>query len=85
MVTGNEDFVRDVLNQMDLAQTSAITPELIDRLFITQRRKKASFALLLARRIDDDPTGVQVPAHIAELFDWLYGGEAIEQNDKSGV
>jgi putative ATP-dependent endonuclease of the OLD family len=85
MVTGNEELVGNVLSQMDLAPMSAITPELVDSLFITKRRKKASFALLLARRIADDPTGVQVPEHIAELFDWLYGEEAIEQNDQTGV
>ena len=80
MTPGNEDAIADALEAMAVAKPSAITPASIDELFQkTARKRKAEFSLELAgvfaaRR--DRGASVAVPAHVRDLFDFLFGAEA---------
>ncbi|MDF1490380.1 hypothetical protein [Tessaracoccus caeni] len=46
----------------------------VDYFFVSQPRHKGKFALALARVLDENRGIVAVPAHIGEMFAWLYDG-----------
>lgn len=74
---GNEGGITAALNAMSITPPDVVTPEAIDALFRgTYQRRKSEFALALAAeimaRLDvGDP--VSVPAHLREMFNFLYG------------
>jgi putative ATP-dependent endonuclease of OLD family len=79
ITVGNEQAIADTLTAMGVPVPAPLTAEATDELFReAHRRRKAEFAYNLsdelARRIGaGDP--VAVPAHIAELFTFLYPGK----------
>jgi putative ATP-dependent endonuclease of OLD family len=79
LVERNEDAIVAALATMNLTPKVPVTAELIDTAFQgnTGRKRKGEFALELAgafavRHTAEQP--VHVPAHIEELFEFLYGG-----------
>jgi putative ATP-dependent endonuclease of OLD family len=74
LVEGNETLIERAFDACKIDQPASITPESVDQRFARSPKLKGKFALALARLIDENLTTVTVPVHIAEMFDWLYGG-----------
>ena len=72
LVLGNEEFVGQAFDDAGLAKPDSITSQTVDATFSTQSDGKGEFALALARILDSNSASVTVPAHITEMFDWLY-------------
>jgi len=77
LVQGNEGLVTATLGGIGVPAPDEITPTSIDALFrTTAKKRKAEFALELADRISSQSpaeTDFQMPNHIAELFDFVFG------------
>lgn len=76
LVAGNEVLVGQAFDEAGLTKANPITAQTVDAAFSAQPGGKGEFALALARIMDASPTTVAVPAHIIEMFDWLYGAPA---------
>ena len=77
ITTGNEALVTAALGEIGLAAPTVITAGDIDTLFHDGQGKsrKGEFAFALAGQMDDGPSArpvPAVPAHIANLFEFLY-------------
>ncbi|WP_431946581.1 ATP-dependent nuclease [Micromonospora marina] len=90
LVTGNEALFTTALERTGLAAPDTVDVATITALFASAKAdgtpagpgkpKKAQFSLHLAELLQDhiyaDPTSVQVPDHLRELFDFLYDPDA---------
>lgn len=83
LVVGNEELVSTALSEAQVTYANPITPAIVDAAFVTQRKKKASFALALAAGIKQNPKEFHVPGHITKMLDWLYGSSDNEPSSES--
>lgn len=74
LVEGNEAHIDRAFEECKLDKPDEFTATSVDQFFIDNPREKGSFALALARLIDENPSAVIVPDHIAEMFVWLFDG-----------
>jgi putative ATP-dependent endonuclease of OLD family len=86
LTPGNESIVAVALASAGLAVPAQVDAMSIDTLFHegAGRRAKGEFAFALASAMENPPNPVCVPAHIRELFEFLYAGHAMagaEEND----
>jgi putative ATP-dependent endonuclease of OLD family len=83
IAAGNEDAIIAALTALNIPLPTTITPQTVDTLFSeSHRSRKAEFALQLAdeivRRLENGQT-VQVPKHLAAMFDFLHGDDKEER------
>lgn len=83
LVKGNETLIERAFEDCEFAKPDEFTEANIDQFFIANPKKKARFALALTLLIDENPSAVTIPDHIAEMFDWLFSG--IGGKSDSGV
>ena len=76
LVAGNEVLVGQAFDAAGSTKPDRITAQTVDAAFSAQPSAKGEFALALARVIDANHATVTVPAHITEMFDWLYTAPA---------
>jgi len=81
LVAGNEALVGEALDEARATKPDPITAETIDAAFSAQPGMKGEFALTLARVMDASHARVTVPAHITEMFDWLYAAPASSSDE----
>lgn len=74
LVEGNEELIKRAFLQCKLNAPDPVTADAVDQFFVSQPRHKGKFALELASELDKSLDAVVVPTHIAEMFEWLYGG-----------
>lgn len=74
LVEGNESLVEAALSKIDREVEGVLSANSLDQLFRTStgKRVKAEFAFELAAIVNSNRDGVDVPDHIADLFDWLW-------------
>lgn len=72
LVDGNETLFEEAFEKCSLEKPDEFTNASVDQTFIDYPKRKGTFALALARLIDKNLSTVEVPNHIAEMFDWLF-------------
>ena len=79
LTPGNEAIIAVALASAGLAVPPLVDPVSIDTLFHegAGRRSKGEFAFALALALENPPNPVSVPAHIRELFEFLYAGHVV--------
>lgn len=83
LVTGNEPLIGQAFDACGVTRPPVIDPQAVDAVFVAQSSLKGSFALALAQVLDTNLAAVVVPAHIAELFDWLATSPLVEPSDEA--
>ena len=83
LVTGNEPLIGQAFDDCGIARPQSIDPQSVDAVFVAQSSLKGSFALALAQVLDTNLAAVVVPAHIAELFDWLAISPMVEPSEEA--
>lgn len=78
LVEGNEELIERAFLTCKLNAPDPVTADAVDQFFVSQPRHKGKFALALALELDKSLGTVVVPAHIAEMFAWLYDGAGPE-------
>jgi putative ATP-dependent endonuclease of OLD family len=80
ITAGNEAAIAEALGSISVDAPELITPEAVDTMFTgALGRRKGEFAQVLAgvlRERVSQGLDVEVPTHIADLFDFLYEGSA---------
>lgn len=76
LVVGNEGLVGEALDKCGITRPGEITPSNVDAVFGANSDRKGEFALALALAMDEHSNAVAVPAHIAQMFDWLFAATA---------
>lgn len=72
LAAGNEELIERAFLACKLNAPGPVTADAVDQFFGSQPRHKGEFALALALELDKSLGAVVVPAHIAEMFEWLY-------------
>lgn len=83
LVTGNEPLIGQAFDDCGIARPQSIDPQSVDAVFVAQSSLKGGFALALAQVLDTNLAAVVVPAHIAELFDWLAISPMVEPSEEA--
>ena len=79
LTPGNEAIIAAALVSVGLPVPAQVDQVSIDALFHegAGRRSKGEFAFALALTLENPPHPVRVPAHISDLFEFLYAGHAV--------